>query len=246
MCCGVFALLLGAAGADVPVAPVQIFPRYPSPRDLFPIVSPYLPKNAAILEGGAYNGVHTQMLAELWPEGSVYSFEPVPELSNRVRAATAEYKNVHVFELALSDKVGEAKFYVSEFADKPDFPSESSSLLPPTGHEKIFPNIKFKKEITVKTTTMDSWAQQNGVDRIDFLYLDIQGAELMTVKGSPRLMKTVKVIMTEVESVELYTGQGLYGQLKAWLEQHGFQLIAANFDPTKGDPGFGDAIFVRN
>ena len=51
------------------------------------------------------------------------------------------------------------------------------------------------------------------------------------MKGAPRIMKTVKVIMTELESVELYEGQGKYPELKQWLEAQGFRMIAANFAP---------------
>ena len=67
----------------------------------------------------------------------------------------------------------------------------------------------------------------------------------MAMKGAPRIMKTVKVIMTELESVELYEGQGQYPELKQWLEAQGFRIIAANFDPAKGDPWAGDAVFAR-
>ena len=168
-----------------------------------------------------------------------------PTLYQNVKARTAALSNVHVYDLALSNKVGTATFHVSEFEHNPGVPSESSSLLAPKRHKTDIPNILFMKDIMVATTTIDDWASKNDVDRIDLLYLDIQGAELMAMKGAPRIMKTVKVIMTELESVELYEGQGQYPALKQWLEAQGFRMIAANFDPAKGDPWAGDAVFAR-
>jgi len=248
VCClgvGVLVMLSGGCTKQSETVRIQTFPRFPMPRDIFPIIAPYLPKDPAILEGGAYDGNNTAELASLWPKGMVYSFEPVPALYQNVKARTAALSNVHVYDLALSDKVGTATFHVSEFDFKPGVPSESSSLLAPKRHKTDIPNILFKKDITVATTTIDDWASKNGVDRIDFLYLDIQGAELMAMKGAPRIMKTVKVIMTELESVELYEGQGQYPELKQWLEAQGFRMIATNFDPAKGDPWAGDAVFAR-
>ena len=248
VCClgaGVLLMLSSGCKKQSQTARLQTFPRYPMARDIFPIIAPYLPKDPAILEGGAYDGNNTAELASLWPQAMVYSFEPVPTLYQNVKARTAALSNVHVYDLALSNKVGTATFHVSEFDHNPGVPSESSSLLAPKRHKTDIPNIIFKKDITVATTTIDDWASKNGVDRIDLLYLDIQGAELMAMKGAPRIMKTVKVIMTELESVELYKGQGQYPELKQWLEAQGFRMIAANFDPAKGDPWAGDAVFAR-
>jgi FkbM family methyltransferase len=223
---------------------------------VFPILAPYLPKDPVILEGGAYDGENSVMLVELWPSATVHSFEPVPELCARVKARTAGHSNIHPYELALSDKSGTATFYESEKVDKPDVPSQSGSLLTPKETLQEAPRVVFNKTTTVATTTIDDWAAKNGVDRVDLLYLDIQGAELPAMKGAPRIMKTVKAIMTEVEFVEAYAGQARYQEIAQWLTSQGFRMIAASFDPenplrppskrSKKERWYGDAIFVRN
>jgi FkbM family methyltransferase len=211
------------------------------------IVAPHLPENPVILEGGAFNGEDTVRMARFWPGGTIYSFEPVPELYQRTKRNVAAYKNVKVYDLALSDKVGTATFHLSEDDCQPGEPSQSGSLLTPKEHKKVWPTISFKKQIKVATTTIDEWADRNGVAKIDLMWLDIQGSELIAIKAAPRIIKTVKAIIAEVEFVELYAGQPLFKETRDWLAKRGFKMKAADFDlkiaPSKGV--FGNAIFVR-
>lgn len=225
------------------------------PRAAYPIVAPHLPKDPVILEGGAYDGKNSVRLAELWPAGTVHCFEPVPELFAKVKATVAGRSNIHPWDLALSDTSGTATFHIAEEEQKPGIPSQSGSLLAPKDHLQRAPSIVFKRTIDVATTTIDDWAARNGIARVDFLFLDIQGAELLAMKGAPRIMKTVKAIVTEVEFVEAYAGQPRYREIRNWLEAQGFRMAAADFDPvnpvrpegSKVENGrwYGDAVFVR-
>jgi len=91
-------------------------------------------------------------------------------------------------------------------------------------------------------TTFDAWAKDHAVDHIDFMWLDMQGYELHALKASPNILKTVKVILTEVEFVEAYEGQYLSYDIKDWLEKNGFVMIAQNISAG----WYGDMLFVRN
>ena len=101
----------------------------------------------------------------------------------------------------------------------------------------------FNKEIKVPVTTLDTWAERNNISHADFLWLDLQGSELPVMKKSPKIMKTVKVLLVEVEMVEAYKNQALAGEVKQWLEGEGFALIAKDFDETKD--WCGNYLFVR-
>jgi hypothetical protein len=137
--------------------------------------------------------------------------------------------------------VGTAKMYVSEFKNGPNFPSQSSSLLEPKEHLHYSPHVVFPKTVIVPITTFDHWAQENSIDHIDFMLLDMQGYELNALMASPNIVRTVKVILTEIEFVEAYKNQFLFDEIKHWLEGQGFVMIA------KSDiyGWCGDALFVR-
>ena len=201
------------------------------------VIKILLPENPVILEAGAHEGGDTAQMAQLWPKATLYAFEPVPTIFERLKFKTQSYSNVHAFQLALSNTTGITKFFISS-GDS----DCSSSLLEPKEHLKYHPTVYFKNTIEVQTMTLDEWAQKNHVDHIDFMWLDMQGSELAMLKASPKIFSTVSVIYTEVNFCEAYKGCPLYPELRAWLESQGF--VVAHEDLHRW-VDFGDVLFVR-
>lgn len=207
-------------------------------------VKQFLPENPIILEAGAFEGTDTLKLSEKWPNSTIYSFEPVPQLFYYVQERIKNIKNVLLNNIALSDNKGIAEFHVSEIAGRPGISYGSGSLLAPKDTLKYDPNIVFNHKIAVKTTTIDEWAQENKIDHIDFFWLDMQGVELNALMKATNILKTVKVIYTEVEFLQAYEGQYLYIDVMKWLYEQGFREVARDFDypPTWY---YGNSVFVR-
>ena len=104
--------------------------------------------------------------------------------------------------------------------------------------------LVFNEIIEVQTVTLDDWAQENNIDHVDFMWLDMQGVELDVLKASPKILGQTKAIYCEVEFIEAYEGQPLYGDVKSWLQQQGFSIVAKDFvDQTTWF--FGNVLFVR-
>ena len=209
-------------------------------------VEKFLPTNPVIIDSGAFDGSDTARMKERWPNSVIYAFEPVPEIYNWLINKTMRYSGIYCFSLALSNKVGFSEFFLSEDPNNPGVSFQSGSLLAPKEHLN-YSHIEFNGKITVPTITIDKWAETYGIDKIDMMWLDLQGMELDVLKASPKIMSTVKVVYTEVEFVEAYEGQGLYGDMKKWMTEQGFVEYAKNFDaPHKGGYGwFGDVLFIR-
>lgn len=184
-------------------------------------IKQFLPKNPIILEAGTANGTDTLEMAQLWPEGIIYAFEPVPSLFEEMAERTQMCTNVIRFAYALSDKTGSAQFHVSG-GIAPPF---SSSLLKPQGHLSAFPGITFTKSIEVQTISLDDWAEQEGIDHIDFLWLDMQGVEPHVLMASEKILQTVKVVYTEVNYSYVYAGCILYPEFKKFMQSQGFTEI---------------------
>jgi len=196
----------------------------------------YLPSDPVIVEAGAYTGADTVELAKIWPAGRIFAFEPLPSLMARVKARTAKHTNIVPCELALSDRRGEAMMHISGGAS-----DASSSLRPPKVTKQTHPHITWDQSITVQTATLDQWAQEKQIDHVDFLWLDMQGHELAALKAAPRIMATVKVIVTEVFLKELYEGAPLYAEVRAWLEGQGFEVVSEKIAWEDS----GNVLFVR-
>ena len=199
-------------------------------------ITRFLPSNPIIVEAGAHNGSDTIEMSKTWPEGTVYAFEPIPEIFDRLVRRTRGLNNVHLFPLALSDKTGTANIFVSSG------PSDgSSSLMAPKEHVLVHPDVHFKKTIVIRTITLDVWAKENGIERVDFLWLDMQGYELAMLKASSRILQTVRVIHTEVSLKELYEGVPLYSEVRKWLDERGFRVEREELLWADS----GDVLFVR-
>lgn len=76
-------------------------------------IAQFLPKNPVILEAGAANGNDTYEMAQLWPESTIYAFEPAPSLFEKMVEQTKNCPNIIPYAFALSDTRGIAQFYVS-------------------------------------------------------------------------------------------------------------------------------------
>lgn len=182
-------------------------------------IKQFLPENPIIVEAGAHIGRDTLKMSTLWPQSTIYAFEPVPELSSQLIERTKEQPNVHCFQLALSNHNGTALFNVSSGAT-----TAASSLLEPHEYLQQRPNVIFT-QTTVETITLDTWAEQYSIKSIDFLWLDMQGHELTALAGASHIFTTVKAVLIEASLTERFKGNPLYNDVLIWFEKKGFSAL---------------------
>lgn len=75
----------------------------------------------------------------------------------------------------------------------------------------------------VETRRLDDVLPQD--EPVDFLKLDIQGAELLALRGAERTLARTAVVHCEVEFAPLYLGQPLFPEVQSHLNARGFALI---------------------
>ena len=177
----------------------------------------YLPENPVIIEAGAHIGSDTLEMAKLWQNATIHAFEPVPHLFQILEKNTKDIPNIHIYSLALSAETGEVDMHISSGES-----NASSSILAPKEHKDVHPNVLFQEKITVKSTTIDDWARQHKIHKIDMLWLDLQGFELPVLKKSGSILRDLNVIYTEVNLIENYENNATYTELKNWLSTQGF------------------------
>ena len=115
--------------------------------------------------------------------------------------------------------------------------SESSSLLMFGSHSTRYPGITKVGVIPVVTKTLEGVL---GDSPVDFINLDIQGAELRALKGFSGQLGKVKWIYTEVNSEFIYEGCCLIEELDAYLLTFGFKRIGTRW---WSNHGWGDAVY---
>lgn len=200
-------------------------------------IASQLPTDPIVLEAGARFGKDTRRMSRLWPQGHIHTFEPVPALFKQLSDATQKLSNVSCYSSALADKVGRLPLHVSGGQS-----DACSSLLPPLSCLEERPLITFEQTITVPVTTIDTWTTENSIKKIDFMWLDLQGAELLALQGAQNILKTVTVILIEINVTERYKNAPLYDEIKTWLTARGFKLDQESLHHAT----WGDALFIRS
>jgi len=197
----------------------------------------FLPSNPVIVEAGAHIGTDTLEMAKIWPSGTIYAFEPIPELFKQLEMNVHNINNIKCYPFALSHTVESSTMYVSSGSS-----DGSSSLLSPKEHLREHPDVEFLDTIQVNTITLDVWAEKYGITHVDFLWLDIQGHELSVLKAAQNILKTIRAIYTEVHLVDSYEGGALYPELRSWLESYGFRVEHEALPWPDG----GNVLFVKS
>jgi FkbM family methyltransferase len=213
-------------------------------------IKPYIDKyldvrNMIIFDIGACEGEDSVRYTNLYPGSHIYSFEPLPSNYQKIIKNIDHYKKtdrIRAFQIALSDKVGEADFFVSSGAprhkvsnDKWDYGNKSSSLLAPQQVQKYTDWLKFQQKIVVPTSTIDKFCKEKHIKKIDLMHIDVQGAELMVLKGAASMLTYTEMILVEVETVELYKDQALADDIDNYLKSKGFVLLADYLNSFTGD-----------
>ncbi len=139
---------------------------------------------------------------------------------------------------ALSDTAGSATLHVTE-------EPASSSLLEPDAEviarRRGMETMREARRATITTTTLAEWAAAAGVERVDALKLDVQGAELAVLRGAGALLDHVRVLDLEVEFNPIYRAQPLFADIDAFLRERGFALWRLGELTHYGLPGAGNA-----
>ncbi|MBR9701522.1 FkbM family methyltransferase [Candidatus Pacearchaeota archaeon] len=190
--------------------------------------------NPVILEIGANTGVDTKEFLDEFRRIKIFCFEPDERAIKRFKKRVKD-KRCELFEIAISSKNGQTTFYVSDGKGPKKGWNLSSSIKKPKNHLKLNPDITFDKKMIVKTKRLDTWAKENKIGRIDFIWADVQGAERELIKGGIKTLNNkTKYFYTEFSNDELYEGQPTLDEICQLLPN--FKIIEI----------FGDDVLLKN
>jgi 2-O-methyltransferase len=189
-----------------------------------------------ILEIGCNNGSDTLGFFSVMPKARIYCFEPDPRAISRFKRNLADhFDRVTLIEAAVSNQNGQIEFHASSGGDSDKGWDQSGSIRQPKYHLREYPWVKFDKIIPVKTCRLDDWCAETGIEEVDFIWMDVQGAEGDIIKGATRTLEKTRFLYTEYSDNELYVGQPSLKVLLAMLPR--FKIVA-----KYGRPGDGDVL----
>jgi FkbM family methyltransferase len=157
-------------------------------------VQGYLKQGMTALDIGAHHGLYTLLASKrVGPSGKVFTFEPSPrERKQLVRNVRINFcSNVHIEPYALGKEPARDNLYVVEGGE-----DGCNSLRPPAVQSET-------RAVPVEVVTLDVIASKLGLTKVDFVKLDVEGAELDVLKGALGLLQTIPrpVLLVEVYDV---------------------------------------------
>ncbi|MDB5280360.1 MAG: noeI [Ferruginibacter sp.] len=209
-----------------------ILSESPLKRDLLKLFKNDEP--ITILDIGGCEGEDSVRYSKLFPKSSIFVFEPLSQNKKIILENFERYnvKNAELLNIALSDVKGQQDFYVSSGhpSDKKndevwDFGNKSSSLLPPGRVNEIVPWLKFENTISVTTETLENFINDRKIASVDFVHMDVQGAELKVLAGAGKSIKKIKAIWLEVSDLPLYKDQPLRNDVQKFMKENGFYRV---------------------
>ena len=177
---------------------------------------------AVWLDVGAHLGEKTFAAAEQNPNLRVYAFEPLLDVAARLMG---RLPNFVVLPLAVAEQDGSAPFYRTSF-------EAASSLLPfvPEGLQQWAGRelLSLEATPTVPTIRLDTFLNQAGIRKVEYLKIDAQGADLAVIRSAGERLRDIERISLEVQvtPVPLYRNASCKEEVLQFLSRAGFELAA--------------------
>jgi FkbM family methyltransferase len=144
---------------------------------------------------------------------TVHCFEPHPVLSEVIKG---KYPNITMNKMCVSDRNGDINVYI------PTLSVGISSIIKRPVFDFLNQEINI---LTTKCITLDAYCEQNNIKEIDFIKVDVEGAEKIVFDGAENLLssKKIKAGMFEVGQTLIDAGTSTEELVKL-IEGYGYTI----------------------
>lgn len=202
------------------------------------------------VEIGACEGEDSIKYLNAFPKTKLVAVEALPDNIKKINRnmQTLWQDRFQLIEAAVTGFDGIRDFYISsghpdgiEKSDSWDYGNKSSSLLKPSKLMKKFHKwLNFNKSIKVNGLSLATLFSSISDDYIDFVHMDVQGAEFEILKGGKSVLHKIRTLFIEVSDVEIYEKQPMANEVESFMIKNGFIKILDTINS-----GFGDHFYLN-
>lgn len=207
--------------------------------DCYAIAVDGLPDRPVVLDVGANIGLFSLYLWQRYPGSRILAYEPAPLLAEICRVNFRNWGVVgEVIGIGLLDwvGVGQLHYYPNAPGMSTFYRSAGDSTKLTTAHliaqgiepldvRELVRHLHEELDQVVEVSTLSAEIRARRLDRIDLLKVDVEGAEIATLKGlESGLWPRIERVVVEVEEVV----ERRIGWLRRWLEAREFSVEVLN------------------
>ena len=189
------------------------------------------PGNVAIDIGTNIGEVLLNLASRVGPTGRAIGFEPNPDTRERCLQNLALNPGLPavVHSIALGDAEGEL--------------SLGRPCLSNSGGDRIMGDGQ--GTIPVRVTTLDRFAEAEGIGHVDLIKIDVEGFEMHVLRGGEQVIRRDRpVLFIELSDENLRAQDGSAAELVEWLERQDYSVAhAGNGRPVASTNELGDCFF---
>lgn len=196
-------------------------------------------KPNAILDVGANAGNWAKGARDLFPDDKIMMYEATPRHNQTLAEKAKEMGNADYRIAVLSEREG----------DKVEFFQDGN-----TGNSMFKERTSYyndAKSVTRVTTKLDNSIRGSFIqaeEPVGYLKLDVQGAELVILKGATELLRRVTFVQMEISFVEYNAGGACFDEINDFMQRQGFTLydIGEQVRGLIGSKGVGqvDVLYI--
>jgi FkbM family methyltransferase len=183
----------------------------------------FLEPGMVVLDIGAHHGYYSLLASQkVGPTGRVIAFEPsLRERRNLLQHLRLNAcANVQVEETALGDTDGSAEFFIVKGKE-----TGCNSLRPPDVRQPT-------KAVEVRVARLDDYVRQRNLTSVDFVKMDVEGAELAVLKGATEFLARLPrpIIFCEVQELRTRPWGYAAREIVDFLRHRGFSWYVPSAD----------------
>jgi FkbM family methyltransferase len=173
---------LRVVGQPLPLASTFLFSQY-AYRDAAAGAGPR-PGDVALDAGGCWGETARWLAHAVGPQGAVHTFEPAPRnrdlLARNLSLNPALASRIRVWEQPLGARHGETVWLANRMAAGATLRDEL---------EKVHSWDQTEHALELQTETIDALVAEGGIERVDFLKVDVEGADLGVLEGAAETIR---------------------------------------------------------
>ncbi|MBX3493301.1 MAG: FkbM family methyltransferase [Parvibaculum sp.] len=214
-------------------------------RPMERVLRPLLPEDGVAVDVGAHAGHYSKVLARLVPRGRVYAFEPGAYAHSLLRlvAAVLRLSNVTIVPAGLSDRPGAEVLHVPI--------KRRGTVGFGLSHLGADTSGRATVEEEIRLTTLDHFAEEAGLARLDFIKVDIEGWEAHFLRGAMKTVERFRPVMQfEIQDEMLARAGSTHAEIFDALAPLGYRVFrltsqhGPGIEPVDGFVYSADYIFV--